>query len=117
MGLELLDDEVLLDGIQDYDVNKCTTKMFKFWLQRHTSVTWNNLLDALIQIELRDVAIKVVTTIPTFIYRSECIVITYVMIKIYIIYMRIYVCMNCIEKFLVPCMHLVLLKTWILFTI
>lgn len=80
LGLELLDDEVLLDDIQDYDVNKCTTKMFKLWLERHTSVTWNDLLDALIQIELRDVAIKIVTTIPTFTNKSEYS--GYVMIKV-----------------------------------
>ena len=80
LGLELLDDKVLLDDIQDCDVNTCTTKMFELWLERHTSVTWNDLLDALIQIELRDVANKIVATIPTFTNKSEYS--GYVMIKV-----------------------------------
>ena len=75
LGLELLDDQAELDGIQDNnDANKCATKMFKLWLERHTSITWLDLFDALDQLGLRDVAAKIESTISNFTYKSKYIV-------------------------------------------
>ena len=76
LGLELLDDQALLDSIQlqDNDVNKCATKMFKLWLERHTQATWNDLFHALYVLELHDVAGKIETAISSFTYKSECVV-------------------------------------------
>ena len=72
LGLELLEDEVLLDGIQDNnDANKCATKMFKLWLERHTLITWIDLFDALDQLRLCDVAAKNESAISNFTYKSK----------------------------------------------
>ena len=52
LGVELLDDSDVgkLDSTSENnqeDVNKCCTKMFQLWLETKTSVTWNDLLNAL----------------------------------------------------------------------
>ena len=74
LGLELLDDQALLDGIQDNNVDKCATKMFKLWLERHTEATWNCLFHALYELKLHNVASKISTKISSFSYESKCIV-------------------------------------------
>lgn len=69
LGLELLEDNHVanLDNIQDSNnsVNKCCTRMFKLWLDTKPLATWNELLDALQQMRLHDLATKIGATIIT----------------------------------------------------
>ena len=70
LGVELLDDGHVtkLDSIAEdnqKDVNKCCTKMFQLWLATKTPATWNDLLDAVKQLELCDLATKI-----TALYKS-----------------------------------------------
>ena len=61
MGIELLGQ----DGIADLDVikanntddvTKCCSKMLSLWLQRQTEASWNQLIEALVQVKLNRVA-------------------------------------------------------------
>ena len=68
LGVELLDDSHVgkLESITENnqkDVNKCCTKMFQLWLTTKTSATWNDLLDALKELELCDLATKIETAL------------------------------------------------------
>ena len=66
LGVELLDDShvATLDSIfenNQKDVNECCTKMFELWLETSATATWNDLLDALKQLQLCDLATKIET--------------------------------------------------------
>ena len=62
MGIELLDAEDLphaLDEIQkNYprDVGMCCTKMLQLWLERQPDASWEQLLQALKEIKMNDLA-------------------------------------------------------------
>ena len=50
VGVELLDDGLVLDQIKTSnfnDISRCTTDMFNLWLQRKPDATWNQLIEAL----------------------------------------------------------------------
>jgi len=66
LGVELLeaDDVTTLDAIHSghpSDLSACCTKMFKIWLEKQPTATWNQLIEALRQpgIELNDLATKI----------------------------------------------------------
>ena len=66
LGIELVDsnDVGQLDTIEaehPTDFNKCCTKMFKLWLRRQPTASWNQLIEALRQpgIELGTLATKI----------------------------------------------------------
>ena len=61
LGLELLEqeDEERLNEIESNspnDVSKCCKEMFQFWLKKCTNATWNKLIEALVQVELNNLA-------------------------------------------------------------
>ena len=61
MGIELLgqDGTADLDVIKANntdDVSKCCSKMLSLWLQRQTEASWNQLIEALVQVKLNRVA-------------------------------------------------------------
>ena len=61
MGIELLEAEDLhaLDEIQrNYprDVGMCCTKMLQLWLERQPDASWEQLLQALKEVEMNDLA-------------------------------------------------------------
>ena len=60
LGLELLEqeDEEILHQIKinNNDVNECCKEMFRYWLQRCTNTTWNQLIRALRVIGLNHLA-------------------------------------------------------------
>ena len=61
LGLELLEqeDEEMLNQIENNnpnDVSKCCKEMFQLWLRKHTNATWNKLIEALVQVELNNLA-------------------------------------------------------------
>ena len=61
MGIELLEAEDLpaLDEIQkNYprDVGMCCTKMLQLWLERQPDGTWEQLLQALKEVEMNELA-------------------------------------------------------------
>ena len=53
LGIELLDPDVEeLDRIEaegSSDLNKCCTKMFQLWLNKQSTASWNQLIEALRQ--------------------------------------------------------------------
>ena len=53
LGIELLDPDVEdLDTIEaegSLDFNKCCTKMFRLWLKKQPTASWNQLIEALRQ--------------------------------------------------------------------
>ena len=64
LGLELLeqDDEENLNEIEannSNDVSKCCKEMFRLWLRKCTNATWNQLIQALKEIELNNLAAKI----------------------------------------------------------
>ena len=63
LGVELLDDSNVkqLDNIAENnkEVDKCCTKMFQLWLDTKASATWNDLLEALRELKLSDLASKI----------------------------------------------------------
>ena len=61
LGLELLEqeDEEMLNQIESNnpnDVSKCCKEMFQLWLRKYTNATWNKLIEALVQVELNNLA-------------------------------------------------------------
>ena len=61
MGIELLEPEDLpaLDEIQkNYprDVGMCCTKMLQLWLERQPDATWEQLIQALKEVEMNELA-------------------------------------------------------------
>ena len=61
LGLELLEqeDEEKLNEIETNnptDVSKCCKEMFQLWLRKCTNATWNQLIQALKEIELNNLA-------------------------------------------------------------
>jgi len=72
LGIELLDDEDCdkLDVIQSdhpKDVSACCTQMFKLWLKKQPSASWNQLIQALREpnIGMDKLATKIETAIKT----------------------------------------------------
>ena len=66
IGVELLDagDEAVLDTIKDNhsgDANKCASEMLRLWLARKSEASWNQLLKALREpnIKLNTLATKI----------------------------------------------------------
>ena len=64
LGIELLDfDDVEdLDKIEaehTSDLDKCCTKMFQLWLRKQPRASWNQLIEALRQIELNALVTKI----------------------------------------------------------
>ena len=64
LGLELLDqeDEQELNVIKSDkhgDLEKFTNKMFELWLSRKPSANWNDLVRALTDIKMNDLATKI----------------------------------------------------------
>ena len=64
LGIELLSDSPVakLNTISENnqkDVNKCCTQMFQLWLETSNSATWNDLLNALKQLQLCDLVTKI----------------------------------------------------------
>jgi len=62
--LELLEqeDEEILDKIKtDYpnDVSECCKLMFQLWLRKCTTATWNQLMQALREVDLNYLATKI----------------------------------------------------------
>ena len=61
LGLELLEqeDEEKLNEIESSnpnDVSKCCKDMFQLWLRKCTNATWNQLIQALKEVELNNLA-------------------------------------------------------------
>ena len=61
LGLELLEqeDEEKLNEIETNnpnDVSKCCKEMFQLWLRKCTNATWNQLIQALKEVELNNLA-------------------------------------------------------------
>ena len=61
MGIELLEPEDIqaLDEIQrNYprDVSMCCTKMLQLWLERQPDATWEQLIQALKEVEMNELA-------------------------------------------------------------
>ena len=59
IGLELLNDAVVLDEItENYpkNINKCCTEMFKRWLEREPDANWDKLVTVLMKVELKTAA-------------------------------------------------------------
>ena len=64
MGIELLEPEDIqaLDEIQrNYprDVSMCCTKMLQLWLERQPDATWEQLIQALKEVEMNELASNV----------------------------------------------------------
>ena len=75
LGLELLEkeDEEKLNEIESNnpnDVGKCCKEMFQLWLRKCTNATWNQLIQALKEVELNNLA----TTIEGMLIPTENIV-------------------------------------------
>ena len=75
LGLELLEqeDEERLNEIESNnpnDVGKCCKEMFQLWLRKCTNATWNQLIQALKEVELNNLA----TTIEGMLLPTEEIV-------------------------------------------
>ena len=75
LGLELLEqeDEESLNEIESNnpnDVRKCCKAMFQLWLRKCTKATWNQLIQALEEVELNNLA----TTIEGMLIPTEEIV-------------------------------------------
>lgn len=59
LGLQLLDESSILDRIKSNnqsDVDHCCNEMFKEWLQTKPDANWNQLVIALIEIDLKTAA-------------------------------------------------------------
>ena len=61
LGLELLEqeDEERLNEIESNnpnDVSKCCKEMFQLWLRKCTNATWNQLIEALKEVDLNNLA-------------------------------------------------------------
>ena len=57
LGIELLQQDGIagLDVIKTNntdDVTKCCSKMLSLWLQRQTEASWNQLIEAIVQVKL-----------------------------------------------------------------
>ena len=77
LGLELLEkeDEEKLNEIKTNnpsDVSECCKEMFQLWLRKCTNATWNQLIHALKEVELNNLA----TTIEGMLIPTEEIVYT-----------------------------------------
>ena len=64
LGLELLEqaDEGKLKQIKNNnpnDVEECCTEMFSSWLEKYSTATWNQLIQALKEVDLNNVATEV----------------------------------------------------------
>ena len=64
LGIELLDfgDVEELEKIEaqhQSDLDKCCTKMFLLWLRKQPKASWNQLIEALVQVELHALANKI----------------------------------------------------------
>ena len=64
LGLELLEqeDEEKLYKIKcnnPSNVDECCTEMFQLWLRKCTNATWNQLIQALKEVELNNLAAKI----------------------------------------------------------
>ena len=63
LGLELLEqeDEATLNQISDKsnDVKKCCREMFQLWLKKYSTATWDQLIQALREVDLNSLATKV----------------------------------------------------------
>jgi len=64
LGLELLEqeDEQKLHGIKinnPKDANECCKEMFQLWLEKCSNASWNQLVQALREVELNNLATKV----------------------------------------------------------
>ena len=75
LGLELLEkeDEEKLNEIKKNnpgDVSECCKEMFQLWLKKCTNATWNQLIQALKEVELNNLA----TTIEGMLIPTEEIV-------------------------------------------
>ena len=75
LGLELLEqeDEEKLNEIKKNnpsDVSECCKEMFQLWLRKCTNATWNQLIQALKEVELNNLA----TTIEGMLMPTEEIV-------------------------------------------
>ena len=75
LGLELLEkeDEERLNEIKKNnpgDVSECCKEMFQLWLRKCTNATWNQLIQALKEVELNNLA----TTIEGMLIPTEEIV-------------------------------------------
>ena len=67
IGVQLLDtDSGVLDVIRgNYpkDISTCCREMFKEWLERQPDASWNQLIQVLIDIDMKTMADKVRTTV------------------------------------------------------
>ena len=56
--LEQEDEEMLnqIESNNPNDVSKCCKEMFQLWLRKYTNATWNKLIEALVQVELNNLA-------------------------------------------------------------
>ena len=75
LGLELLEqeDEAKVNEIETNnpsDVSKCCKEMFQLWLEKCTNATWNQLIQALREVDLNNLA----TTIEGMLKPSDKIV-------------------------------------------
>ena len=75
LGLELLEPEdehmlLIIQSNNPNDVDECCRQMFQFWLNKCTNATWNQLIQALKEIELNSLA----TTIEEMLIPTEEIV-------------------------------------------
>ena len=64
LGLELLEqeDEKKLNEIKSNnpsDVGECCKEMFQLWLRKSTNATWNQLIQALKEVDLNNLAAKI----------------------------------------------------------
>ena len=64
LGLELLEqeDEGKLKQIKSNnpnDVEECCTEMFVLWLEKYSTATWNQLIQALKEVDLNNLATEV----------------------------------------------------------
>ena len=64
LGLELLEqeDEERLNEIKNNnpsDISECCKEMFQLWLRKCTNATWNQLIQALKEVELNNLAAKI----------------------------------------------------------
>ena len=64
LGLELLDQEDeqelnVIESDKHGDSEKSTTDMFKLWLSRKPSANWNDIVQALTDIKMNDLATKI----------------------------------------------------------
>ena len=77
LGVQLLDEDAgVLDTIQTNhptDASVCCNQMFKKWLQMQSKANWNQLITALIKINLNAVA----ESVSNLILKGKILVVTY----------------------------------------